>query len=65
VVESKSLTFSLVLLIIMLVAVVMSIAAAGWKMSKALGGAMFLLYGVFLMLVLLKSGGNLGALNDV
>jgi Ca2+/Na+ antiporter len=65
VVESKSLTFSLVLLIIMLVFVVVSIAAAGWKMSKRLGGVMFALYGVFLALVLLKSANMLGALNDV
>eukprot|EP00854_Cymbomonas_tetramitiformis_P008314 gene8314-9877_t len=54
-VESNSLEFSLVLLIIMLVLVVMTIALSGWVMTKALGGCMFGLYGVFLTLVLLKS----------
>ncbi|KAK3266049.1 hypothetical protein CYMTET_25301 [Cymbomonas tetramitiformis] len=58
-VESNSLEFSLVLLIIMLVLVVMTIALSGWVMTKALGGCMFGLYGVFLTLVLLKSAGKL------
>jgi len=61
-VQSNSLTFSLILLIIMLVFVVVTIAASGWKMSKALGATMFLLYGVFLTLVLLKSYNKLGPL---
>jgi len=63
-VESESLAFSLVLLIIMLVAVVVIIASSGWKMTKALGFSMFLLYGVFLLLALLKTYNKLGALND-
>lgn len=63
-VESDSLEFSLILLIFMLVFVVGCIAACGWKMSKGLGGMMFLLYGLFLTLVLLKSYSKLGALND-
>mmetsp|Transcript_50532 Transcript_50532/g.96518 ORF Transcript_50532/g.96518 Transcript_50532/m.96518 type:complete len:670 (-) Transcript_50532:944-2953(-) len=63
-VESDSLEFSLILLIFMLVFVVGCIAACGWKMSKGLGGMMFVLYGLFLTLVLLKSYSKLGALND-
>jgi len=63
-VDSESLAFSLVLLIIMLVAVVITIAMSNWKMTKGLGAAMFALYGVFLMLSLLKTYNKLGALND-
>eukprot|EP00238_Polyblepharides_amylifera_P012469 CAMPEP_0196580814 /NCGR_PEP_ID=MMETSP1081-20130531/30753_1 /TAXON_ID=36882 /ORGANISM="Pyramimonas amylifera, Strain CCMP720" /LENGTH=582 /DNA_ID=CAMNT_0041900809 /DNA_START=550 /DNA_END=2298 /DNA_ORIENTATION=+ len=65
VVESSSLTFSLALLIIMLVFVVFCIAISGWKMSKGLGAMMFGLYAVFLTLVLLKAYNSLGALNDI
>jgi len=58
-VESRSLTFSLVLLILMLVAIILIIAACGWKMTKALGTSMMALYCVFLALVVAQSGGNL------
>jgi sodium/potassium/calcium exchanger 2 len=56
-VDSDSLGFSLTLLIIMLVAVVSIIAQQGWMMTKTLGAAMIVLYGVFLALVLLNAGG--------
>jgi len=56
---SNSLEFSLVLLIIMLVAIVGVIAASGWKMTKPLGAAMFTLYAIFLTLVLLQNYGKL------
>lgn len=59
-----SLVFSVVLLILMLLAVVFSIVVSGWKMTKALGGMMFVLYGLFLTLVLLKSYGHLGDFLD-
>ena len=61
---SGSLVFSLVLLILMLIAVVLSIALSGWRMTKALGGAMFALYALFLTLVLLKNYGHLGDFLD-
>lgn len=56
-VNSDSLGFSLTLLIIMLVAVVSIIAQQGWMMTRTLGGAMVGLYALFLLLVLLNSGG--------
>jgi len=56
-VEGDSLEFSLMLLILMLVSVVATIALSGWKMTKTLGGIMFALYAVFLMLVLLQEYG--------
>ena len=58
-VESNSLEFSLVLLIIMLVLIVGVIAACGWRMTTGLGVAMMGLYALFLVLVLAQSGGNL------
>eukprot|EP00040_Diaphanoeca_grandis_P022328 m.119728 g.119728 ORF g.119728 m.119728 type:complete len:715 (-) comp28757_c0_seq3:23-2167(-) len=47
-VEADNLFVSVIVLIGMLVAVVASIMAAGWKMSLRLGLAMIFLYGVFL-----------------
>ena len=58
-VNSDSLTFSLVLLIIMLVSIVAIIAQQGWKMTNTLGAAMVFLYALFLALVLLNSGGHI------
>ena len=57
-VNSDSLTFSLMLLIIMLVAIVAIIAQQGWKMTNTLGATMVFLYALFLTLVLLQSGGH-------
>jgi len=56
-VDADSLGFSLVLLILMLVAVIFTIAASGWAMTKVLGFTMFCLYGIFLLLVLLAEYG--------
>lgn len=56
-VESDSLLFSLFLLFLMLVSVIAAIAAFGWKLSKALGGLMFALYGLFVLLTLLVEYG--------
>lgn len=58
-VQADSLGFSLVLLIAMLVAVVITIALSGWAMTKVLGGVMFGLYAVFLALVLLSEYGHI------
>ena len=49
-VNSDSLTFSLMLLIIMLVAIVAIIAQQGWKMTNTLGATMVFLYALFLTL---------------
>ena len=56
-VESGQLGFSLTLLLIMLVTVVVSIMASNWMLGKRLGYAMFMLYGIFLLLSLLAEGG--------
>ena len=56
-VESDSLNFSLVLLILMLVSIVTIIALCGWKMTNALGCAMVFLYGLFLALVITQAEG--------
>ena len=63
-VTATTLKFSLILLLFMLLAVVTTIAACGWKMTRALGGVMFSLYGIFIMLSLLKSFGHLGTFLD-
>ncbi|XP_071095150.1 sodium/potassium/calcium exchanger 2-like [Haliotis cracherodii] len=56
-VSSKGLLCSIVLLFIMLLAVIVTIAVSKWKMSRTLGGIMFLLYIVFITLsVLLEIG---------
>ena len=46
---------SIVILIVMLVAVISSIAGYGWKMTKALGYTMFVLYIVFVVQDLLRN----------
>ena len=46
-VYSSSLLVSVITLVAMLMAVIGTIAACKWQMSKALGGVMFLLYGAF------------------
>lgn len=48
-VEAGDLFISLVVLILMLVAVVVTIILSDWKMSKNLGYAMFMLYVVFMI----------------
>nr|AYD91343.1 Sodium/potassium/calcium exchanger 2 [Geotria australis] len=48
-VSSNGLFCAIVLLFLMLLFVIISIALCGWKMNKALGGIMFLLYLVFLV----------------
>jgi len=60
IVESDSLNFSLVLLIVMLVSVVGIIALCGWRMTNGLGMAMLVLYGIFLTLVIMQSQGVIG-----
>ena len=40
---------------LMLLGVIVTIAAAGWKMTKGLGITMFVLYGVFLTWDLLRA----------
>lgn len=53
VVNSSGLFCSVFLLFIMLIAVVIAIAVSKWRLSKLLGGAMFQLYVVFLVISLL------------
>jgi sodium/potassium/calcium exchanger 2 len=48
-VSSNSLFFSLIVLIAMLAAVILSIVAMGWKMNKQLGAIMMTLYIVYLV----------------
>ncbi|XP_064608721.1 sodium/potassium/calcium exchanger 2-like [Liolophura sinensis] len=52
-VDSKGLVCSIVLLFLMLMAVIGSIAAFKWRMSKLLGLSMFLLYLIFITLSVL------------
>lgn len=49
-VSSNGLFCAIVLLFIMLLFVIISIASCNWKMNKALGSTMFLLYFIFLVL---------------
>uniref|UniRef100_A0A8C4DXP9 Sodium/potassium/calcium exchanger 1 n=1 Tax=Dicentrarchus labrax TaxID=13489 RepID=A0A8C4DXP9_DICLA len=49
-VSSNGLFCAIVLLFIMLIFVIVSIASCKWKMNKALGSTMFLLYFIFLVL---------------
>merc|ERR1711918_329964 len=57
VVQGSALLASVLILIAMLVAVISSIALAGWKMSKKLGIAMFVFYGIFVAQDLLRNFG--------
>ena len=52
-VNSTGMLCSVMLLFGMLVIVIVSIAACRWRMTRQLGGVMFGLYGVFLVLSLL------------
>ena len=63
-VTATTLKFSLILLLFMLVATVGTIAASGWKLTRTLGATMFCLYGVFILLSLLKNFGHLGSFLD-
>ena len=45
--------FAVVLLLVMLAAVIVSIAVSGWKLSKPLGATMFVMYAVFVGINLL------------
>ena len=56
-VESSSLLFSLFLLFMMLILVIVCIASFGWKLNHTLGGTMFALYAVFVLLTLLVEYG--------
>ena len=47
-VQAPTLFFSLIILLCMVAAVIISIAASGWKMSKGLGFTMFGLYFLFI-----------------
>merc|ERR1712100_354738 len=54
-VGAKTLLVSVLILVGMLVAVISSIALAGWKMSKKLGVAMFVFYAIFVAQDLLRT----------
>lgn len=54
VVESKSIGFSVLLLVGMLLAVIVTIRLAKWRMSKAMGYAMLVLYFIFIFQYLLQ-----------
>ena len=47
--------FWVILLFGMLVSIIIIIALSGWKMTKILGFAMFALYGLFLLLGVLRA----------
>ena len=49
VVEAGTITLSVLILFAMLVAVITTIAANGWMMTRTLGGVMFLLYFLFVL----------------
>ena len=49
--------FSILVLVFMLVAVVTTIAASGWQMTKCLGISMFALYAVFVLQEVLRVKG--------
>jgi len=51
VVEAGTITLSVLILFAMLVAVITTIAANGWMMTRTLGGVMFLLYFLFVLQV--------------
>lgn len=53
-VEASSLTLSILILVGMLVCVIVTIVASGWKMTKRLGYSMFLLYAIFVVQQLLR-----------
>lgn len=61
-VDSNSLLSSVVILVIMLVAVISTVALSGWRMTKTLGGIMFLLYVLFLTQNLLIEAGYVNAI---
>lgn len=50
---SKGMLCSILLLFLMMVAVIISIAASGWKMSRTLGISMLVFYVVFMTLAVL------------
>ena len=49
VVEAGTITLSVLILFAMLVAVIVTIAANGWMMTRTLGGIMFFLYFLFVL----------------
>lgn len=54
VVESKSIGFSVMLLVVMLVAVILAIKIAKWRMTKCMGYSMLVLYIIFILQYLLQ-----------
>lgn len=50
-----TLSLSIIILVMMLAAVIITIAASKWRMSKGLGCIMFILYGVFMTQDLLRA----------
>ena len=50
-----TLSLSIIILVLMLAAVICTIAASKWRMSKGLGCIMFILYGVFMTQALLRA----------
>ena len=55
VVEAGTITLSVLILFAMLVAVIVTIAANGWMMTRTLGGIMFFLYFLFVLQDLLRN----------
>lgn len=58
-VEAPTLFFSLLILLVMVAAVILSIHCSGWRMTKTLGYFMFFLYGLFVLQDLLRTYGYL------
>merc|ERR1711879_598252 len=54
VVESKSIGFSVIVLVVMLFAVIVCIRIAKWRMCRAMGYAMLVLYFIFIFQYLLQ-----------
>ncbi|EDO41421.1 predicted protein [Nematostella vectensis] len=58
-VSSRGILYSVIMLFCMLIAVVVSIAASRWRMSKSLGACMFVFYIIFLVLAVLLALGKI------
>lgn len=56
-IETKDMTRSIIILLIMIVCIIFLIQISGWKMTKSLGFSMLLLYGVYIAQAVLFSNG--------
>ena len=54
-VRAQGLLYNILVLVLMLVAVISTIAYNDWKMTKCLGGMMFFLYAIFLTFALIMA----------